>query len=503
MDSFPQGGELVLPVGRLNFESRFEVSDCEQRQLQLSARVESSHGGAARISVYVKHWIVNKTGLPLIFRQEGSSIDAAGQEEANENARMAAPLMFTFFENSSDNPSSTSQVTMRLGSGLHHDCTSQWCRSFPIQPGTRVRKLFVVPKDTSRVSRTYIIGIDVRVGKGRYRDTLIVTLMPRFQVHNQTSHKVQFSQRCFATTFHDLEAEATHLQAFPQSCLAYHWPRLDRDQLLCLRLFGDGKDALTFWSGGVIIDRVDSFHLTLNDLNGKTTILRLEVSLIGATFCAVFSDADSFPPPFRIDNFSEVAINCHQVGVQDENLKTIVKAHQSVAFAWHEPTFPPHISCSAPGGSTATYNMNLIGEGSQLTYENFIYIEMSDTGHASTQLVFDVEGTKVFLAPKEVGKRSQLWRMTSSGMLQHEGSSPPQDPSRNHTDNMRNSLVLDIAGPAVQPNSCVPLMLRKPDDRRQLTQKWRFTDDGRLMCAHRGLYVQAKDGFTGVQKGNH
>ena len=44
-------------------------------------------------------------------------------------------------------------------------------------------------------------------------------------------------------------------------------------------------------------------------------------------------------------------------------------------------------------------------------------------------------------------------------------------------------------------------MLRKPDERRKLTQTWRFTDDGRLMCAHRGLFVQAKDGFVGLIKG--
>ena len=71
LDSFPIVGELQLPAGRLNFESRIELGDCDQRQLQLLARVESSHGGAVRICVFVKHWLVNKTGLPLIFRQDG------------------------------------------------------------------------------------------------------------------------------------------------------------------------------------------------------------------------------------------------------------------------------------------------------------------------------------------------------------------------------------------------------------------------------------------------
>ena len=105
--------------------------------------------------------------------------------------------------------------------------------------------------------------------------------------------------------------------------------------------------------------------------------------------------------------------------------------------------------------------------------------------------------------------------MTSPGMLVHEGSSPPQDPRKTlyntFSDGLTslpplpntNVLVLDIAGTAVQPQSYTPLMLRKPDERRQLTQRWKFTDDGRLVSAHRGLYVQAKDGFMGLVAGNY
>jgi len=86
--------------------------------------------------------------------------------------------------------------------------------------------------------------------------------------------------------------------------------------------------------------------------------------------------------------------------------------------------------------------------------------------------------------------------------LQHEGSSPPQDPGASKDQMIPTGLVLDIAGPAVQPHTYVPLMLRKPDDRRQLTQKWRFIE-GRLMCSHRGLFCQAKDGFApAAMRGN-
>lgn len=114
-------------------------------------------------------------------------------------------------------------------------------------------------------------------------------------------------------------------------------------------------------------------------------------------------------------------------------------------YVWDEPAKPARLTVIAPGGASSSYDMATLKEGNQLTYENFIYVcltvtfngdDMSASGvlNASNQeLVLDVpEGTKVVLNPKEACKRSQLWRMTGSGMLQHEGSSPPRDPANPH-----------------------------------------------------------------------
>ena len=76
------------------------------------------------------------------------------------------------------------------------------------------------------------------------------------------------------------------------------------------------------------------------------------------------------------------------------------------------------------------------------------------------QLVLDVEGTRVFLSKKETGKRSQLWRQTANGMLQHEGSSPPQDP-RNMGGINKNTLVLDIGGIYILASKSLSLLKRK------------------------------------------
>lgn len=62
----------------------------------------------------------------------------------------------------------------------------------------------------------------------------------------------------------------------------------------------------------------------------------------------------------------------------------------------------------------------------------------------SQELVLDViNGNQVVLARKRQGLRSQLWRMTSTGHIQHEGSSPPYHPNQPRSDHV---LVLDIEG---------------------------------------------------------
>jgi hypothetical protein len=78
------------------------------------------------------------------------------------------------------------------------------------------------------------------------------------------------------------------------------------------------------------------------------------------------------------------------------------------------------------------------------------------------------------------------------------GSSPPRD---KHSKTPDTIYVLDIAGTAPQPFTYCALALRKPDPRRRSTQTWRFTDDGRLCCAHKNMCVQSKDGFMGLCKG--
>lgn len=49
-----------------------------------------------QLSIAASYWLVNKSGLPLIFKQDGCQTPAAGQFEEHEIARCVAPLLFCF-----------------------------------------------------------------------------------------------------------------------------------------------------------------------------------------------------------------------------------------------------------------------------------------------------------------------------------------------------------------------------------------------------------------------
>lgn len=73
-----------------------------------------------QLTISATHWIINKTGLPLVFRQNGVSHEAAGQFEEHEVARMVAPLLFSYAD-----PDASNTVVARVGTHVIPDGIAQ------------------------------------------------------------------------------------------------------------------------------------------------------------------------------------------------------------------------------------------------------------------------------------------------------------------------------------------------------------------------------------------
>uniref|UniRef100_A0A8C3CX35 Vacuolar protein sorting 13 homolog D n=1 Tax=Cairina moschata TaxID=8855 RepID=A0A8C3CX35_CAIMO len=511
LENFPTCKELLIPPGTQNYMVRMRLYDVNKRLLNLTIRIVCLAEGSLKIFISAPYWLINKTGLPLIFRQDNAKTDAAGQFEEHELARSLSPLLFCYADKEQPN-----FCTMRIGKGIHPEGMPGWCQGFSLDGGSGVRALKVI-QHGNRPGLIYNIGIDVKKGRGRYIDTCMVTFAPRYLLDNKSTYKLAFVQREFARGQGTSNPDG-YLSTLPGSSVVFHWPRNDYDQLLCVRLM-DVPNCI--WSGGFEVNKNNSFHINMRDTLGKCYFLRVEITLKGATYRVAFSDTDQLPPPFRIDNFSKVPIVFNQHGVVEPRLYTEVKPMTSLDYAWDEPVLPPYIMLTVKGAGSSEIicNMNDFQDSKQLYYENFIYIAAAYTfsgyGEASVrpvasnrdaayaELVLDVspKTQRVILKKKEPGKRSQLWRMSGTGMLCHEGSSVPHNPHKPFPRSVESCMILDIAGlAAVTDNRYEPLMLRKPDRRRSTTQTWSFCD-GKLTCGIHGLVVQAKGGVSGLYDG--
>ncbi|XP_052894433.1 intermembrane lipid transfer protein Vps13D [Anopheles moucheti] len=497
LDSYPNAGQITIPAGTYGSTTLdVRLFDMGSRMLKLSATIVVVRGRGVQISIGAPYWLVNRTGLPLVFRQDDLDTECAGQFCENEEARMITPFMFAFSD-----PGCSGSVTMRLG--RRFGGSPNWCQPFKLEQGTQHRQL-------RGPSDTFIIGIEVRRARGKYGQTSIVTFSPRYQLYNRSSYTLQVLQKCLveSTTVYDpamgrSSSSAAYIEAVPGCHIPFHWPRLEREHELCVRL---PEVPECQWSGGIPITSTGlSLYINIRNVNGAMHFLRLETILHGATYFMIFSDAQALPPPIRLDNYSHVPITFSQADMK-ATFKTIVRPQCSIAYVLDEPTGAPYLQLEAPGGDYS--NCRLDGfEPFRLMYENFIYIAFSQTFETgleedgrfevrSQQLVLGVIDGRVVLVRKQAGDRSQLWRMNNEKQLEHEGTSPPSEPGRKQP-----RYVLDLEKPP-QPMQYIALVVRPANRQRRSTQTWHFTEDGRLMCEHSNMCVQARGGFFGLRAGS-
>lgn len=190
LDSYPGAGRIIVPIGHIgSVDTNLRLTDIKNRSLNLRATILMVKGNGMQISVSAPYWLVNRTGLPLVFRQEGVSHESSGQFIENEQARLVSPLMYSIAD-----PDASPALTMRLGKRFCQT-TPPWCQPFNLHKDIINRQL-----KSATSTETFIIGIEVRRGRGRYCKTSVVTFSPRFQLYNRSSFKLQFAQKYFATT---------------------------------------------------------------------------------------------------------------------------------------------------------------------------------------------------------------------------------------------------------------------------------------------------------------
>jgi vacuolar protein sorting-associated protein 13D len=126
------------------------------------------------------------------------------------------------------------------------------------------------------------------------------------------------------------------------------------------------------WSGGFMLDKDSSFHINIRSTYSYSAFIRCQVTLRGATYDVILSDAASYPPPFRLENLSQTPLTCYQKGVR--SLAIPLNPGQSVPYSWDEHTLPEQLCVSVKGGKELKVDLEEFGPKGKVFYESYFYI---------------------------------------------------------------------------------------------------------------------------------
>lgn len=369
----------------------------------------------------IPFWLVNKSGIPLIFKREEDDQEAAGQFEEHERARSLTPLPFSFV-------SSEYLFTCQMRVGkyyhvTHHALDSQegstaaWCRAFNFEKEFDRRTLYVRVRQSCSgggerlVEKSFEIGIITKWGKGVFSRTKIVTFVPLFQMVNRTEHTLIVTQRPSSSSNKDGDDSSNELKCESGVSTNFHWSHR-WDRLLRVRLHeGTGFSE---WSGSFRIDKETTFHVVVKSNRRENIVLQISVTFKNGSYRCAFMSADEFPPPYRIINFSEVPLFYCQTNIHSSpsssatnistsrsdgnnrvattsssHMREFIRPKECKDYVMEEPLHPHSLTFSVFQEFSETYDLrkhhNGGGSGKsshgfkKLYYQNAIFVAFTST----------------------------------------------------------------------------------------------------------------------------
>ncbi|GLD91930.1 hypothetical protein PINS_up000463 [Pythium insidiosum] len=185
-------------------------------------------------------------------------------------------------------------------------------------------------------------------GSGRFSETIVATIVPRYILINRTNDTIKYRQ---------VKAPQT-LQLSPNELVSFHWPSAAKEKLLEVTLLhGYG------WSSSFRIHSLGTTYLKLrsSDDPSKIYILQCQIEMIGGSVALIFREESKRFPPYRIDNMTSFRIQYKQSGWGSEDGFDELPPRSSCAYSWdlltgnekqsqsssQDPTFPTTSSSSS------------------------------------------------------------------------------------------------------------------------------------------------------------
>ena len=307
----------------------FKLNDEVDRELFIYVDNHKNEAGTNVSSIFAKYWIINKTGLPVLYMQKtlvSSNQMAAGQSKIEQLSikplakdpalwyddaltnELAQPLMYSY--NSNDIFGNKTSIKI---------AHSKWSKPVSLESVGTDGYVSVPCNENENPQISFQLGVTIELLTGRFHRTKAITFQPRFILMNKMDKNLYYRQ---------VKSSEAYLLP-PDKSVPFHWIRKDLPCEICITYSADHT-----WSSSFPIDNIGEFFskFKIKSGVGATYLIRVEIQLHQATFFIVFKPQPEDVPPYRIDNQTTFPLNIYQTN--HYQLSQVVEPGQTIAYAW-------------------------------------------------------------------------------------------------------------------------------------------------------------------------
>lgn len=304
-------------------------------------------GGAKKYSIFSPYIIINKTGLPISFKEKPAWSDAF--TTLGETVTMCRPgpkpEPFMYSYPHADNRNRT----------LIQVDKSDWSQPLSFEA---IGSVYDVALPNQGRSEEIHVGVNVQEGQGKFKLTKTITITPRFVLSNQIGDNIRYR---VPETRNDYILEAN--QRIPLYNI-----RVQNEKQLTIKLEG----VSNAWSAPFNIQDIGDVHIRLANDYDKDTLIRVSTVIQDATIFIVLTKETDWPyllvnktnedmifyqedPVILRDDYSTVP-------VRNSRIKRYrLPANQSVPYSWDLPAYKDKKIILGINGRERSINLQEIG----------------------------------------------------------------------------------------------------------------------------------------------
>lgn len=301
----PSEFAIINSNNQENFHRESKLVCKDQDGLPLALNLKHTKipngGGAFRVTVFSPYVILNKTGLDINIRSKSllqQAKTAAGQKISTDPAdgmkRKVLPYMFAFGGDDHKN-----RALLRVGE-------SSWSRP---QSFDAIGSAADVVLPSSSKNTEIHIAIVITPGEGKYRETKIVTLAPRFILKNHMSEDISIREPGSSELF----------TLSPNALQPLHFLQKNAAKQLAMCFPGVNNQ----WSSPFNISDLGLTHIKIAKAGQRQKLIRVEILMENATLFLHIYLENQMSWPFSMQNESDTEFMFYQANpnVDDEDVE--------------------------------------------------------------------------------------------------------------------------------------------------------------------------------------